>query len=471
MPVDELVKDALRSVDLDVARADELAVVHRRARRRVRVRRAAGTVLASIAVVLAGIGAVALRDDQHEVRTRMAEEPEEQGMQLPPPPEPLPEAEYEPFMRVVQPEGPITDGQVIRVEVPYTDHHAMSVEVCVTQGAGDYCDLLGDPRGGSTWEESEGGARSQTSLIVNRVIETAAGTFDCGDPSTPCHLRVERDYANLPALRSDDLRFVGEPFLRPSLSVTPGKPYAERQQVAVQVERAPIDESVLAAREQGLEPEWATLALRLCVVHAAPGLNDCTPLGSITPDDEGAGEGTVTMPRELFSYDGWQDCAEVRCAVVVSRTMDYLPTPGGSVSWPQDLALELVVADPGVPASPRPELRIVEPGPYDDEQQVTIVGEHFPPGFSEPVGVCHDVPKVMEGYSFCVYRGGFGTTADADGRFELTMKLPRTMLSRGDVGEPPFVDCAERSGRCYLGIVTGEGMPTMVRTPIEMKGD
>src|SRR5690606_20490670 len=129
-----------------------------------------------------------------------------------------------PFVRVVRPEGPITDGQVIRVEVPYTDHHAMSVEVCVTQGGGDYCDLLGDPRGGSTWEESEGGARSQTSLIVNRVIETAAGTFDCGDPSTPCHLRVERDYANLPALRSDDLQFVGEPFLRPSLSVTPGKP-------------------------------------------------------------------------------------------------------------------------------------------------------------------------------------------------------------------------------------------------------
>ncbi len=299
-------------------------------------------------------------------------------------------------------------------------------------------------------------------LVVNRVIETAAGTFDCADPSTPCHLRVERDDANLSALRSDDLRFDDTVVDRASLAM--GTVYAERQQVAVRVERAPLDESVKAAREEGPEPGWATLGLRLCVIEAGPWLNDCTPLGSIAPDDEGSGQGTVTMSRELFSYGGWQDCAEVRCAVVVSRAMDYQETPGGSVSWPRDLAVALVVADPTVPAVPRPSLTIVEWGP-DDE--VEIVGEHFRPGSNEQVGICHEAPKVAANYSFYVYPGAVGGTADADGRFELTMRLPRVMLGRGDAGEEPFVDCAERPGRCHLGIVTGEGMPPMVRTPID----
>lgn len=259
----------------------------------------------------------------------------------------------------------------VEVEVsPRTDlRDGDSVRVTVTAGFDQLDDPVivqcaGDVTPENVTERCELGplpaaTTSETEFTVARILSLPVASsdwgpapFDCATEPAGCVIAVGEQSPPHRGV-AVPFEFGDVPMPTPAMTVTPDEGLADGQQITVEA--------------RGLRPN-STFLLHQC--EAAT--DQCDNL--TFPQAETGADGTLrtnlTVVAALYTFEGPVDCTSVRCSIQVS-TM--------SISGREGQVDRSVSFADGVEA-PVPELAIEPPGPYRDQQEVTLVGRGFPPG-------------------------------------------------------------------------------------------
>jgi hypothetical protein len=154
------------------------------------------------------------------------------------------------------------------------------------------------------------------------------------------------------------------------------------------------------------------------------------------------------VSREIYGERGRSDCGLTRCYVTFWSRWTHPLNAEAGVSGGKVLDRTVIQLPADWPTPPRPSVHILEPGPYRQNQQVTVEVRNPRVGPTVRIAWClgGDVP--------CGYLGGI---AQDDGSFRATMTLT-----------PSAVGCGER--RCYFQVNSGDkgaAPPAILIVPIE----
>jgi hypothetical protein len=389
-----------------------VGVLETRSRRRRTRRRAAGTAVALLTVVATGFGiGIAANDnatdDVHVTGTG-------------PRPVTAPAAALDATAR---PATGLDDGDQVSVEFAAPPVPGLAAQCAADALAPDvedtdWCDLNVRPM-----EEAVG---STLRFAVSRVIETSSGLVDCAEAPRRCVLGARRTSSDSSVMWAaisfrSDLPPIPEPI--------------------VTLDRVDLsDGDVIDIRGEGYRP-GAEVFLSQCV---ATDRCDQAMGAHLTAAGDGTFGADFRVSSEILTYDGWQRCSP--CALHASA----FRTAPESVS--------ISVAERAGDAA-RPMVRIMEPGPYQPEQRVTLEGSGFQMGATDmSIGWCY-LPLTPDGYSRCAYPSSGFVRADDHGNVTIN-----------DYRMPPADYGCWEPGQCALQWLPGEAVPSPFSTPFEMIG-
>ncbi len=339
----------------------------------------------------------------------------------------------------VTPTTDLRDGQLVTVEVGGIEKLTNPIIILCTgdvtqQTAARACDLTPLELGGTS--EGDDGFSDTQQVAVRRIIrlpqeanaeDDQGGPWDCATEPAGCALVVGNN--SLPATGVGvPVTFSADGLPTPTVSVAPTDGLQDGQELTVDA--------------TGLRPN-TTYQLTQC------GQGDDAVCDEITwPSAKTDGDGILrtTYPAHTAIY-GWRgrtDCTSEPCVIQVGAEGSE-----AAASAPIGFAPDAV--------APAPRLEVSTPGPYQDQQVVTVTGTGFRPGqdIGWEIGQCpNDKDTAVE------ERCGYDTIGDAvvvdeAGTFSLEVRLHRT----GACGQP---------AGCHLGWVINHG-PTLAKVPLEFR--
>lgn len=268
-------------------------------------------------------------------------------------------------------------------------------------------------------------------VAVDSPDPNGSRLYDCATEPPGCVLAVG-PYELPPRVVLVPVSFADEPLPEATLSLSPAGDLQDGQEVTVTAD--------------GLRPNNA-VTLSLCVAVPA---EDCEVLESSTvtarTDSQGVASAVVTVRAAIYPYYGPVDCTQVDCAVAV-RTPSYARLASASIRFADDVV------------APTPTLVLDPPGPYVDDQEITVRGSGFPPGVNmgRNLGQCPaDKDTAVE--ERCSYAFTEALVAD-DGTFTMTRRLSDALAFTGS--------CVTGPG-CVLGWVILHGT-TVAKVPLEFR--
>lgn len=424
--------------------------------RRRRRRALAGAAMAALAALGAGAAVVAIDDDPPpEVRTGPG--PSTSTTEAPSPTTEAPGSTTEasppggvPGTRTlgdvdgvtvtVTPRTGLRDGDLVEVRVdglerlPDAKIALCRGDVTADTAASTACDLDAVQRDGAPQAPAE----VVGTVAVPRTIRAAGDPnqpepYDCATEPPGCVLAVAPYEVPVRAVLVP-ISFADIPLPTPTMAVTPSKGLADGEEVTVSAE--------------GLRPNTG-FPVRLCSTGEEERCDELEQWPRATTDGRGSLRTTVTVRAALYWFGGQIDCTAEPCSVAVYDD-------GGL----RLAAVPLTLGDEVV--APVPELSIDLPGPYVDDQVVTLSGTGFPPGFDVGrwIGQCpNDKDTAVE--ERCTYPSAFApVTVGADGRFSMEVRLSASLMFTGS--------CVTGPG-CHLGWVLNHG-PTVAKAFLEFEG-
>lgn len=204
------------------------------------------------------------------------------------------------------------------------------------------------------------------------------------------------------------------------------------------------DGDTVTLRAEGLRPN-GTFVIVTC---SDEGGCDETAFPTAVADAEGRLETEVVVRAATYSFRGRTDCTDSSCSVSV-RTQEGEVVTGAPITFA-----------PGIEA-PVPQLTVVPPGPYVEDQEVTVRGTGFPPGVDvgPELGICPvGLDTAVE--ERCIRPLAFTSVeVGADGTFVTELQLGFSTLA-GHCGIGP---------ECHLGWVLNHG-PTVATAPLPTAG-
>jgi hypothetical protein len=331
---------------------------------------------------------------------------------------------------VVEPSTGLVGGERVDIQVVDPPDEALAVRQCAAE-------VLDEPLPGRNWCDSVGpyvlgGETAFGPFAVERVIDTGRnGIVDCASLPRRCVLVVRPSSTTSTATRADDL-------VAP-LEFAPGLPPIPTP--TLDVGQGTVDEGATVTVAGTGFVAGERVVLQLCVAGPLSDDLDCD-LARTRPV-AAAADGTFSAPfrvwTEILTYRGWVPCDP--CQV-----------------WARAIGVARVAAPVTVvPADPpeRPTVRIVEPGPYEPGQLVTLVGDGYQVADDHVA-----IAWCRVGEHTCPFPAqGFVPSTDATGSFTIEgYPLP----------DNDFVDasaCREAPG-CVLVDRAGEGAPNLVEVPL-----
>jgi hypothetical protein len=264
----------------------------------------------------------------------------------------------------------------------------------------------------------------QLTFTVSRVIETSHGLVDCATAEEPCVIG---------AYAADD----GRPMYAALAFRTDLEPIAP---ATVTIDRdAPVDGDIVHVEGTGFRAGEDVFVSECTTIE----WDDCDVArsSSLVADAQGAFAIEFRASYEILTYDGWQVCEP--CIV---RASAFRVEPA---------VVPMTVRAGNDPR--RPSVRIVEPGPYDREQRVTLEGAGFQFGASLAIGWCPFEADTE--YPICLYPNEGFLTVGPDGTF-----------TRADFPMPKaaFGPC-DATRRCALATHPFEGSPASFETDFELR--
>ncbi len=311
--------------------------------------------------------------------------------------------------------GPYLDGQEVVLSSPngfsldWTNEYPRLCSVVTTPaGPTTSCDHVRDINarpGYAGVSTSPAGDRRE--IVLRRTVFTPVGYRDCNEPDVSCHVVVAR--ADGSAAATERLEFEGSTrSTDAALEVRRGD--GPGRFVVVPQGLQPSD-AWLEARDRGLTQGMPAFTVSVCAFGGAdptldpygrpwqgpglqlqwslrPGLGaNCDSLGGgvaqIDPDDPGRTL-TVDLTRELYGSAGFSDCRVQACYLAVTQ---WTSRDGATLEAGVTLAARLPV-EASTPITGRPSLTILEPGPYDQGQEITVEVANVPDAKIGMIGVC-----------------------------------------------------------------------------------
>lgn len=152
---------------------------------------------------------------------------------------------------------------------------------------------------------------------------------------------------------------------------------------------------------------------------------------------------TLRLPRMIYGYNGWMDCARDTCFLSVDLRWMYEMGDGSTLGSDLSLAYALIEPPPDWPENELPAISIRTPPPYRHGDTVTIEATDPRREGAPAISFC-------VGKANCLYR--FSTNDDGVATVEWTL---------------PSSGCVPV--RCYFGIDSGgEGLPPPVVAPVHI---
>jgi hypothetical protein len=408
--------------------------------------------VAAVMVLLAGVAVITLARRGDDAGTSRVRTPVASS-------DTTPAEEGDPEVSVV-PSGPYTDGQAVTLRVD------PDLGVDLWNGVPLCVGIQLDGRPVETCESVSGASVDDggVTVEVRRRGISVDGARDCADDGVDCRfvlataagreLRSQRlrfvgpdptGFATLRATRRSAGRFLLEPG---GLEVDPSWTDYRRRFPVEAAGNGPFWVSVCATGGQ-FEPPPDPFGVDRHLWGAAPttpGGEVCDSRGApVTLDPDRPNQPVeIQVPRLLYGYGGWADCAVDQCFVVISTNI-VVYADGQSSGWDARRTASVTLPRTGEwPPAERPTMRVLTGGPHrsgdEVELEVTGLGE----GETRAVGTCH----VAAPWG-CSYSG----TAVGNGRHRIV--LPVTVGT-----------CSPRS--CYLELdASMEGLPPIATAPLD----
>jgi hypothetical protein len=339
----------------------------------------------------------------------------------------------------VTPATDLHDGQLVHVAI---DGYAKLTRPIIILCAGDVtaetamsaCDLtpleLAGPSGGDQELSADQDAAVRRVIRLPREStpeDDQGGPYDCATEPAGCALVVAN---NTPPATGVGVAvsFARDELPTPEVSAAPAKGLDDAQDVTVEA--------------SGLRPN-STYLVTQCGAGVDP---VCDEINVPSAKTDGDGDLRTTYPVQtaIYGWKGRTDCTAEACVI---RVHSDISASAGQA--PISFAPDAV--------APVPRLSLSPSGPYQDQQEVTVTGTGFPPGFdiSSGIGQCPaDKDTAVE------ERCGYGSIAtdtvivDEDGRFTTTIRM---------YAQP----CRTEAG-CVLGWVLTHG-PTLAKVPLTFR--
>lgn len=439
--------ERLRRLGAPTDRADlsarTTAIHARAARRRARRRTALAAGVVPVLVLLAVAASALVRDDDRVgVSTGPPATTDPSPPTTPNPGESRSLGTLEGLSIAATPSTELIDGQQIQVSIDGLDLlQSPLLVLCAgdltAENATDRCDLATLDRAGDD-PANPIGLQPEMTVTVRQVITLPGATDD--DPTTPydcarapdgCVLAIGQQ--TLPTRGAFvPLHFRANPARRtPQLTIEPATGLRADEPITV--------------RASGLRPN-SSYGLRQCSMSDPIACDEVAWPGAKT-DAEGDLETELPARPALYGHTGRVDCTVRRCQITVTDE-----------SYGAALAHAELAFAPGV-AAPEPALSIVEPGPYVDDQTVTVRGTGFPAGadVGGHIGQCPD-GKDTAVEERCTYPVISETLVADDGTFEMAVRIQASLLYTGP--------CDGEVG-CHLGWVLNHG-PTIAKLPLDV---
>jgi hypothetical protein len=326
----------------------------------------------------------------------------------------------------VSPAHGLRDGDVVEVRIEGADHlPGATILLCagdVTESdAASACDPQAVQRLGSDTDVAAAAVEGVQRVALSRVIRISGESrdpnrpsrYDCAAQPAGCVLAVGPYELPVRAVLVP-VSFRPGPLPLPAASVAPATDLADGQQVAVVA--------------HDLSPNRA-YGVRLC--QASPG-GVCDEIGdwpTAVSDETGTLETVAAVHAAIYGWQGRADCVAGGCTVVISDRDERL------VEAPITFA-------PGAVA-PVPRLVLDPPGPHAADQEVTIHGTGFRPGY-DVGGHLAQCPAHLDtaveercAYSFAL---AAPIIVSDDGTFTASFRPTESLLFTGScVGEPGCV--------------------------------
>lgn len=420
------------------------AAIHARAaRRRTRRRTALVAGVVPVLLLLAVAASALVRDDDRvDVSTGPPATTTPAPTTTPGPDESRSLGTIEGLSISASPSTDLVDGQQVQVSIEGLDLlQSPLLVLCAgdltAENATERCDLATLDRAG--YDPAVSTALQPTMTVTMRQVITLPGTtddvaatpYDCARAPDGCVLAIGQQ--TLPTRGA----FIPLQF----------RPDAVRRTPALAIEPATglrADEPI-TVRATGLRPN-SSYGLRQCSVADPVWCDELAWPGAKT-DADGGLEAQLPARPALYGHKGRVDCTTSGCQIVVTDE-----------SYGAALAQAPLAFADGVTA-PTPRLSIVEPGPYTDDQTVTVRGAGFPAGadVGGHIGQCPD-GKDTAVEERCTYSVISETLVADDGTFEMVVRIQSSLLYTGP--------CDGAVG-CHLGWVLNHG-PTVAKLPIDV---
>lgn len=295
----------------------------------------------------------------------------------------------------LDPPGPFTDGQRVRVSVP--DRHILEVAGAPELVARQCAVVADDPRGPDEWcdpspvivpnEDRTAPDRDPTWLTVRvrRVVFTPTGDRDCEDPAVTCRIVLRAPIGDSD-IAGPVLRFTGPATPAPARAALDGRdgsvllttrgvtPHPSWSEVAASdpelAARYPLT-VVLCAFGVPQPPSDPTGALTVGLPAGDPGRHVPSPtcgsrraLGVLDVADPSRPV-PLEVPTGFAATGGWIDCRTDACYLEVVATR-FERGDTGEVRWAGDEVAARVIVEPRHLDRRRepPSVRVLTPGPH-----------------------------------------------------------------------------------------------------------